>query len=265
MNSTLKKKKQNIKYEDYYLCYFDILGYKELFEKEEQKHKIVLLELCEIFDTIEQEIGLKIPQKDIQYRTFSDNVLICINHSKASELDAINLFCNLMRRIQHDLLQKYKILLRGGVTKGKFYIDKSMVSGKGLIDVVELEAKKAIYPRVIIDQKKIGLEAVQKLCNEDKLIKDKDGEYFINYLFSKECLESTLKSCKEIINREGKYHYGVKDVDKINRTKNIINKLIWLLVYYKRQCKKYGLDGKDIKYDLKINERLCTIEIHLRK
>ena len=265
MNSISNKMVQNIDYEDYYLCYFDILGYKELFEREEDKHKEVLLELCGIFQTIEQEIEFKIAISDIQYRTFSDNVLICINHSKASELDAIKLFCNLMRRIQHDLLQKYKILLRGSITKGKFYIDKSMVSGKGLIEVVELEAKKAIYPRVIIDQKKIGLEAVQELCNQDKLIKDEDGEYYIDYLFGNEDVELTRESCKALVAQHGKYHHGVKDVEKINKTKNIINKLIWLLVYYKRQCKKYGLDGKDIKYDLKINERLCTIEIHLRK
>jgi len=42
--------------------------------------------------------------------------------------------------------------LRGGISTGSYFADDNMIFSKGLVNAYQLESKKAIYPRVIIDK-----------------------------------------------------------------------------------------------------------------
>jgi hypothetical protein len=83
-------------------------------------------------------------------------------------------------------------LYRGAIVCGKVYHTERKIFGPALIKAYEMEKSKAIFPRVIIDEGVLDTAKCNYLgcTNHDikykdimKLIlKDSDGEYFINYI-----------------------------------------------------------------------------------
>ena len=61
----------NLPIEDYYICYFDILGYKAFFENDQNEHKKYLAEILFAIGDVESEIRKKKPKLKVEIRTFS--------------------------------------------------------------------------------------------------------------------------------------------------------------------------------------------------
>ena len=81
---------------------------------------------------------------------------------------------------EHFLCCGYKH--RGGICKGKIYIDEIFVWGEVLVKAYLLESVEAIYTRIILDQEIISKSS--KHLIEWMIFKDTDGYLCLNYLKS---------------------------------------------------------------------------------
>ena len=190
-------------FSEYYVAYFDVLGYKEAFKKSEDvsvklvksiEQSIDLMkQIVSTHNTILGELTEKLPE--IEYKVFSDNILICYKEKKEplSELSLVS-FLRLVATIQRVFFELSHLIVRGGITKGPLYLTNDLVGGKALIDAVELE-ESAVYPRIIIDdcilnelnsfkmQNDLFKSVVDAYC-QDLLVKDVDDMTYLNYIMS---------------------------------------------------------------------------------
>ena len=192
-----------MEFSEYYVAYFDVLGYKEAFKKSEDVS-------AKLIDAIESSIGMmkdivsihnttfgesteKVPE--IEYKVFSDNVLICYKEMK-DDLSALSLvsFLRLVATIQRIFFEGYQLIVRGGITKGHLYLTKDFVGGKALIDAVELE-NTAVYPRIVIADCILNELDSFKMQNDlfkckieasclDVRVKNTDDKVSLNYIMS---------------------------------------------------------------------------------
>ena len=192
-----------MEFSEYYVAYFDVLGYKDAFKKSEDVS-------AKLIDAIEFSIGM---MKDIvsivntpidnlteetpkiEYKIFSDNVLICYKETK-EPLSGLSLvsFLRLVATIQRVFFERPHLIVRGGITKGPLYLTNDFVGGKALIDAVELEST-AVYPRIVVAdcilneldsfkmQNGLFKSMVDASC-QDLLVKDVDDKTFLNYIMS---------------------------------------------------------------------------------
>ena len=192
-----------MEFSEYYVAYFDVLGYKEAFKKSEDvsaklvksiESSILLMRaILSIVNTPPDEPIDKNPE--IEYKIFSDNILICYKKT-ADSLSAIPLvyFLRLIASIQRVFFEGTQLIVRGGITKGPLYLTKDLVGGKALIDAVELE-NTAVYPRIVVDDCILDELNSFKMQNDlfksfidasclDLLVKDTDGKVSLNYIMS---------------------------------------------------------------------------------
>ncbi len=244
---------------EYYICYFDILGYRAFFDNDTPEHKKFLATVLLALDSIKSVLRNSHTSININCKTYSDNFLLYFEKSLLDESRALDILINITRKIQVKLLMDEGLLLRGGITIGGFYADENLVFGKGLISAVELEEKYAVVPRIIIDKENFKT-VVDALIDNGQLIRDFDGYCFVNY-FDIGALKLIKGQCVKLINSHCKYHMGVKDPVKIAQKEKVISKYMWLLARFNSQCIRMGVSDLAIEYEIKINERLCKPEI----
>lgn len=172
------------KLKNYYLAYFDILGYKSYFENEKDPYEFLTV-IEDALNDVKKGVNITqtLNKVKIGFRVYSDNFLFYIKQDY-DELSAIASFAYLLSLIQRRLLEKYSLLIRGGISKGKFFYNEELLFGKGLIDVYTLESKFAIYPRIIIDNSEnlFSKETLSTLYNA-KISKRMMMDIFIYNIF----------------------------------------------------------------------------------
>jgi len=180
-----------------YIAYLDMLGYKAFFEENPGKIDDMLLVFNQAIVKITERLhifNLMFQDSDwIKFKIFSDNIIVWMEYKDHYPMQCLLLlFMELIRDFQTGLTLSYGIFLRGGIVRGQFAANNMFVFGKGLIDAVELEAKKAIFPRIIIDglvisdlhngkifdDHEIFFEAIMKNC----FFTDSDNFAVIDYL-----------------------------------------------------------------------------------
>lgn len=139
---------KHIETSEYYVAYFDVLGYQEYFKKDKDASQKFIDNLCSaIDDTIgvinnmtSSKMLSELANIKIQQRIFSDNVLVCLKKG-ASSLEPIRIlsFLQTIIDIQRKFVLDYGILLRGGISVGPLFIDQSHLVGEILIKVVSME------------------------------------------------------------------------------------------------------------------------------
>lgn len=196
-----------MEFTDYYIVYFDVLGCKSFFEGDESTALDFLVSVRQMIDSsvnvaslINQSMNLKdLPDMKVEYKLFSDNVALYLKVTD-SQLEIIRLltFLEVVADLQKNVLFRSKLLLRGGVVKGKMYSDDTLIMGQALIDAVKLESS-AEFPRICLD--KSIIEAVNRLIanlpDTPFLTQDGmrewlkaitatmyDGKTFLNYLYA---------------------------------------------------------------------------------
>lgn len=192
-----------MEFSEYYVAYFDVLGYKEAFKKSENvSAKLIesiessidlMKDVVSIVNTPLDNITEEIPK--IEYKIFSDNVLICCKETKdtLSTLSLVS-FLRLVATIQRIFFQKANLIVRGGITKGLLYLTDDFVGGKALIDAVELESS-AVYPWIVVadcilneldsfkKQNDLFKSIVDASC-QDLLVRNTDDKVSLNYIVS---------------------------------------------------------------------------------
>lgn len=163
---------------EYYIAYFDLLGYKQFFKDHPDNVELFLNDIynaiCHVkgylqiiaFSSFTDELG----QISIQTKIFSDNILLCLETgTTASEYPRFLAFMLIVADIQRSFILRYGLFVRGGITIGTLSFNNDFVFGQGLVDVVALE-EKAVYPRIIIG------ESVVDYCAQPHFIKKAELE-----------------------------------------------------------------------------------------
>lgn len=192
--------------EMYYVGFLDILGFKKIVcEKEENE----VLNIFKQIEVIIEDLKKTFEVAPFFYRIMSDSIVIACNEKIPSSLPIILWCCG---KTQELLLEK-GILLRGGVSYGKFYYDDTIMYGKGLVSAYELENNISRYPRVVVDTKAI-IKYKSKMKNTEvyseatKILEiDTESIYYVDialmYLAnaSEETLPYRMKSLKGLIEK----------------------------------------------------------------
>ncbi|POS00675.1 hypothetical protein Q361_1324 [Flavobacterium croceum DSM 17960] len=163
-----------LKYEQRIVAFIDILGFKEIVkqsEKDTAKIELLfsVLEYIKDWETsekwnlkfveIEEDAQKKgVDKFDIRGKTnstsFSDSIVVSVKTDNNINEMTSTLIVNLA--YIGSVLMEQGILIRGGITIGDIiHNEKGTVFGQGLIEAYMLEAKSAIYPRIILSDKLI--------------------------------------------------------------------------------------------------------------
>ncbi len=147
---------------EYYIAYLDILGYKAFFKEHKEDIPSFLDRIDDAIKRTVKHISIinsspilrNIGSIQINAKAFSDNILLCMEAGESSyEPMRILAFLQVVSDIQRGFVTGYGLFLRGGIKRGCLSMNSDYVFGQGLIDVVEIEEKEAIYPRIIVDEK----------------------------------------------------------------------------------------------------------------
>ena len=269
---------KNAALKQYYIAYFDILGYKAFFDDNGNDVLGFLQSNISLANDIVRKTSPNVVFSDTNFeiKSFSDNFMILIH--KTDDIDdyqAVKSLAYLLALLQLRFLEKYSILIRGSITKGDAFLNDNIVFGEGLLRAVELEGQ-AVFPRIILDRLRLGEDVCDDLC-EKCIAKDEDEEYYIDFFdvigcgvgFDSEYMvgetehvETIRKNIIKLVKKHGKFNRKVKDVSKIIESERTISKYTWLLVKYNNYCKIWWPEY-EISYSLTVYYRLMRFEINI--
>ena len=250
------KKANNLTTENYFIAYFDILGYKE---KMKTNSKEMLEKICKMID-LANEIISRMGNVDVNIvkKIFSDNFFFCTKN----DYYELILFVSVLQA----LFIVFDFFVRGTLYYGELYIDENFVYGQGLIDAYEIESQTAIFPRIILDDSYFDAATV-KIKNESQygefvsidetsksLQRNLSNEYYIDFDDCKylNYLSSTMryKSYTEfqehakglfdkiLINHQNNIRKNLKE--NVNNRKNL-QKYTWCKNYHNKFCEENEL------------------------
>ena len=173
----------NIEYEERFVCFLDILGFKDAIEN--PKHPVYKLGPNFFYRALSKmkEKPDDPTMENFIVTQFSDSVAISFPSSNYQKFQLYMLIKRIID-LQQALLGG-ALLTRGAITKGKLYHDDlGIIFGPALIESVQLE-NRANYPQVIIDHKlKADLESFEP---SKSMITSGDGLDYIEYIICYPC------------------------------------------------------------------------------
>jgi hypothetical protein len=183
-------------------------------------------------------------------RIFSDNILLG-SPIEYPHIHPESIFGSLISGIMHFQLQLTLkgYFVRGGWCIGELFVDDNMIYGEALIHAVNLE-KEANYPRIILSKE------VESLCKTHlkfynpkfespqnfHLLKDEEGNYFINYLYGlyPEEFEEDMESCMSnlLLHKNN----VMNNLKRFEGKDKIYDKYLWAAHYHNFFCKEFLTD-----------------------
>ena len=212
----------NYKTSNHIIAYLDMLGAKQMICNDSNFNFLNLLNMF-MEDAIEESGGGIFKHKEeIYIKIFSDNILLAIELKENDEQrdDKITLLFNIVANIYNEIL-RYGYLMRGAIVEGDFFHNDIIVYGKALVEAVNLEEKKAIYPRILV-QKELSKSL------QHYLLQDRDGLYILNIFQLSEYFDH-LSFKLELLKILEQY----KDKDHIKA------KIMWMIKYFNFWFTKY--------------------------
>lgn len=208
---------------EYYIAYFDLLGYRKFFQNNPDKiadflqiiHAAVSNTQNYIQEISSSFIGGNLGKLFIRTKVFSDNILLCLETDTSPiEYPRFLAFLTIVADIQRNYILQHGLFLRGGITIGKLSFNDDYIFGQGIIDAVELE-ETAKYPRIIIGQTIIDFVLQTHFVKQDDLQKACD-------------IESRVHSGQHISDEELSFYNSIMpDVAKENFFLQLCNHLIF--------------------------------------
>ena len=144
------KKTLVTRYENRVVLFMDILGFKQLVSSTKKRDNGVQ-NVRNILNYIIRRIK-KFPEHfpSAIISQFSDSFVISFKYGESGiSLSLIET----LQQLQKDLITKYKIIVRGGMTIGKLYHTEDYIFGPAMNEAYKLESEVAIYPRIILSEK----------------------------------------------------------------------------------------------------------------
>jgi hypothetical protein len=183
------------RYEVSLVSYFDILGMRSLLKRagDDAEGVATVLRAARHFSQPDQGAAENWGWKFVN---FSDLILrsvpVASEANRRSQLGLVFHELSDLANIQGNLLAK-NVLIRGAITLGEIAVDVGLTFGPALVRAYELEAKRVVFPRIMVDPLVLaGLKEIDLLRHHDYkqemeyikgLIKrDTDGVWFVDYL-----------------------------------------------------------------------------------
>jgi hypothetical protein len=188
-----KTRPKRVKYSTCLVTYFDILGFRRLLAEKTPGEISRILRILKQAARHDRDTERDF---DRLYESFSDLTLRSINVSSIDYLLVRPplLFYELesIAQVQIEMLQRERILVRGGISIGSLVKSWGLVFGVGLVRAYELETQ-AQYPRVIIDDALVGvLQRLSHPADEENggiwrdrtasLVATEEKHSFVDYL-----------------------------------------------------------------------------------
>ncbi len=177
------------------VAYLDILGFKDIVNKylnpktvaDKQSLGIIISAMEEAKRLISQDEQYR---KIIKIKQFSDCVCLSIPNFKGSypEPALVGSFMVIVKAYYFHFIRR-NLYLRGGVAVGFHYDENDIIFSEGLIKAYNLESKKSIYPRIILDEEliktlkrlwKYQKDVISDFGIEKLILVDWEGTSFIN-------------------------------------------------------------------------------------
>lgn len=231
---------------EYIVAYLDLLGVTTRMKNNIYAQKIAMNKLHNLYNfnmNVTREIAID-GYQDIQFKIFSDNIIIAkkLSIDLKTRVQDIKSLLNCVSNFQCSAVKDgVGWLVRGGISRGDFYIDETMVWGQALLKSYELENNIAIYPRIVIDSNIISeLQKSEELAGY--ISQDFDNMYFLNYLYIQYFGGRSLKNGFKLM------------LDELNGTysERVYQKLCWHMNYTNRELDKKNERGES-KYRLSID------------
>ncbi|MBW8036232.1 MAG: hypothetical protein FVQ79_11525 [Planctomycetes bacterium] len=241
-------------YEERYVAFIDILGFKELVKRAEKDATLLgrltsILEEQEMYSKIEKHFDAtsKVDSSDyyrnmFRISTFSDNIVM----SAKTDLNGLGLITILSAQICNRLLHQ-GVFTRGAISKGKLIHTNTIVLGNGLINAYNLEKSAAIYPRILLDKNIV--EDMDALANQggspDLRRQDFDGLWHLHILHPSmlDLTSHTTKSDHGALNNLDYMKLGREEIEKAFQSDDLAikAKIGWLARYFNEYAVSFGL------------------------
>jgi len=217
--------------EEYIIAYIDLLGSTEKIKND--TGDIFLNHIYSAYTTAFQMRDFS-RYKDLKVKIFSDNIVIALSTKNTNDgrINACGILLEYLMFFQMNCLLKGYILLNGCVSIGNLYIDETIVWGNGLLNAYSGELR-ANYPRIIIDPEVLNLNVGHNI-----LLRDFDGEYFIDYyltLFSQFGNSPNIEILADI------YNFYKNEINANKNKSKIMQKLNWQIDYHNKHCIKKNI------------------------
>lgn len=234
-----------------FCAYFDILGFANKVKSEDLdffEHYLEVLQVELDYLNKEHDFEDKERRKRFELKIFTDNFVIGYPWNQNDGESELGDLFDILSRIQLTFAQK-GIFIKGAISHSKLYMDENIVIGPALIESYKLEEEKAIYPRIILSDsakkvvdKHIGYYSDDAFCPQKKTYSiDKDGFYFLNYLYH--LLENFDPDYPnyEYINKHIRLHKQaiVKELKTNNHNQRVFEKFIWCAEYHNFFCDNF--------------------------
>lgn len=155
-NEIIRGKKMGVVYENRYVAFLDILGFKNVVYQsanEQKKLDVINMALNYTSSVQRENYEGQMPMAELgkQVSVFSDSIVISYEMTRPGSgflvlMDLIYV-CN-------DLLG-VGLPVRGGVTVGALIHENNKCFGPAMVEAYNMESKVAIYPRILIEPKVI--------------------------------------------------------------------------------------------------------------
>lgn len=238
---------ENMPYNDRFVAFLDILGFKNLIDKTSQNEKEFnrVLKVLKYTSAVQKDNyeGF-LAQNEItkEVTVFSDSIVISYSADLSIGGALFNILNDLVF-ICNELLAE-NIFVRGGVSYGEMYHKNNICFGPAMIRAYLMEEKEAIYPRIIIDKNAIEADIMRPgECNTAEeeadyirglLNKDNEGIYYLNFL-SQSNEFNDFETYETFIYKIRSYlisHYATNYPPKVKE------KYIWFIRYFNKTIKK---------------------------
>lgn len=239
------------KYEEKYVVFLDILGFKQLVQQSESNPEVLekltaALNAMNIFKGLESllarsNLAIQDGYKEtVSISTFSDSVII----STRADIVGLLLITSIAQILSCNLFC-LGILARGAISKGLLIHTDNMVLGSGLIKAYELESKAAIYPRVIVDEcviKDIMGNETYKVWGAS-ITPDFDGMFFVNYLTLPTLLiASQIYPQNTKLGLLGNGREGLHSLWNSAKDLGVKAKIVWMVNYINSKASELGIE-----------------------
>lgn len=240
------------------VTFIDILGYQDQVKNavEAGRGKALLLDLRKAFDDTYHSIRgeSNIYRQKWLVKGFTDNIVIGYPISQDAEREMGYTFSNLC--FFQLLMITHGFFIRGGIAIGELYMDDEIVFGEGLIEAYETERNLARDPRIVLSDSAIEYvehhlkyyASVELSPQYSHLLKDRDGQIFVNYLD----LITEFEPDYSVFFDEFKKHKEVVEfrLQEYVSMPSIWNKYLWVANYHNWFCDQSSHFDESYKIDL---------------
>lgn len=250
-------------YQNRVVFFFDILGFRDLVDKEFIKDQSKSEKIYKVFEFINQFYQDEIPDKynpSKQITFFSDSIVISFIPD-----DPDTIFTTISTiQILLVNLANMGIVMRGGISVGHLCHDSKYLFGPAFINAYDIESNLAKFPRIICDDSIILLSQKGKPLHSAKqdleiftqIIREDDDDYwYIDYIGN---IESMFDNGYEQIDYLSKIYTFIVENLKEGTKDCVLEKYKWMK-------QKYNDTTRSILSDIRQKEHYSDLDTYAKQ